>query len=79
MTLFLSFTAKTFDEYNHFLPPTGTKPGHIFDRYIPPDEVRSKLDRIKGHLVWMPLDFLKDAHMAEMGLQVNQFTESIYT
>jgi len=42
-------------------------------------EVKKQLDRIKGHLVWMPLDFLVDAEMAEPGLQVNQFTESIYT
>lgn len=46
---------------------------------IPPVEIRAKLDQIKGHLVWMPLDFLKDAEMAEKGLQVNQFTESVYT
>ncbi|KAK3943299.1 hypothetical protein QBC46DRAFT_44635 [Diplogelasinospora grovesii] len=70
---------KTFDDYNGFLPPKGIKPGHIFDRMIPPDEVRRKLDQIKGHLVWMPLDFLKDAAMAEYGLQVNQWTESVYT
>jgi hypothetical protein len=43
---------------------------------IPPEEIRAKLDQIKGHLVWMPLEFLKDASMAETGLQVNQFTES---
>jgi phospholipase D1/2 len=41
--------------------------------------VRQELDKIKGHLVWMPLDFLKDANMAEKGLQVNAYTESIYT
>jgi phospholipase D1/2 len=46
---------------------------------IPPEEIRQKLDQIKGHLVWMPLDFLKDAEMAEKGLQVNAWTESIYT
>jgi len=46
---------------------------------IPPHEIREKLDQIKGHLVWMPLDFLRDAPMAEKGLQVNSFTESIYT
>lgn len=37
------------------------------------------LDRIRGHLVLMPMDFLKDAEMAEPGLQVNSWTESIYT
>ena len=57
----------------------GVKPGHIFDRMIPPQEVRQKLEKIKGHLVWMPLQFLRDAEMAEKGLQVNQWTESVYT
>lgn len=46
---------------------------------IPPHEIRQKLDQIKGHLVWMPLEFLKDAQMAERGLQVNEWTESVYT
>lgn len=70
---------KTFEEYNTYLPPKGVKPGHIFDHMIPPQEIRKKLDRVKGHLVWMPLEFLKDAEMAEKGLQVNQFTESVFT
>lgn len=69
----------TFDDYDKFLPPKGTKPGHIFDRMMPPQDIRAKLDQVKGHLVWMPLDFLKDAEMAEKGLQVNQFTESVFT
>jgi phospholipase D1/2 len=46
---------------------------------IPPDEVRQKLDKVRGHLVWMPLEFLRDANMAEKGLQINQWTESVYT
>ena len=46
---------------------------------MPAQEVRDKLDQIKGHLVWMPLEFLRDAEMAEKGLQVNAYTESIYT
>jgi phospholipase D1/2 len=70
---------KNFDDYNTFLPPKGVKAGHIFDKFLPPEEIRQKLDQIKGHLVWMPLDFLKDANMAETGLQVNQITESVYT
>ncbi|XXG95125.1 hypothetical protein Hte_001385 [Hypoxylon texense] len=69
---------KTFDDYNTFLPPKGVKAGHIFDRFLPPEDIRKKLDQIKGHLVWMPLDYLKDANMAETGLQVNSWTESVY-
>lgn len=71
---------KTFDEYNTFLPPKGVKAGHVFDRMQDSIDIRKKLDLVKGHLVWMPLDFLRDVdNMAEVGLQVNQFTESVYT
>lgn len=73
------FLVKTFEDYDHFRPAKGIKTGHIFDRFIPPEDVREKLDKIKGHLVWMPLEFLSEAEMAETGLQVNQWTESIYT
>lgn len=66
---------KTFDDYDKFSPQGQVKQGHIQDEYIPVDEVKKKLDEIKGHLVWMPLDFLKDAEMAEPGLSVNQLTE----
>ncbi|EAU32910.1 hypothetical protein ATEG_06366 [Aspergillus terreus NIH2624] len=66
---------KNFEEYDHFRPAKGRKMGHLFDPYQPAKDVREKLDQIKGHLVWMPLDFLKDAEMAEPGLQVNQITE----
>lgn len=69
---------KTFEDYDRFLPPKGVKSGHVFDMFLPPEDARAKLDQIKGHLVWMPLDFLKDAEMAEKGLQVNQWTESVY-
>jgi len=70
---------RTFEDYNKFLPEHGYKQGHIIDQYKPGKEVREKLDQIKGHLVWHALDFLKDAQMAERGLQVNNITESIYT
>jgi len=71
---------KNFDDYDAFLGAKGSrKAGHLYDMYQPVDVVRQELDKIKGHLVWMPLDFLKDANMAEKGLQVNAYTESIYT
>ncbi|KAI1352454.1 phospholipase D/nuclease [Xylaria sp. FL0043] len=70
---------KTFDDYNLYLPPKNVKSGHIFDRFLPPEDIRAKLDKVKGHLVWMPLDYLKDVNMAETGLQVNSWTESVYT
>ena len=70
---------KTFDDYDTFLPPKGNKAGHIFDKMRSNSDIKGSLDKIKGHLVWMPMDFLKDAQMAETGLQVNSWTESIYT
>lgn len=70
---------KSFEDYNSFAPKESVKQGHLHDKYMPVEEVRKKLDQIRGHLVWMPLDFLKDAEMAEKGLQVNQFTESVFT
>ncbi|KAL3490452.1 hypothetical protein BJX62DRAFT_207184 [Aspergillus germanicus] len=70
---------RTFEDYDRYRAKDGYKLGHLYDPFVPVKEVREKLDKIKGHLVWMPLDFLKDAEMAEPGLQVNQYTESIYT
>lgn len=70
---------KTFDDYDRYMPSRGVKAGHIFDQFMPPEDARKKLSEIKGHLVWFPLDFLKDAEMAEWGLQLNSFTESVYT
>lgn len=64
---------KTFADYNDFAPKNKIKQGHLFDPYMPAKEVRAKLDQIRGHLVWMPLDFMKDEEMAERGLQVNRY------
>lgn len=76
----MGLAVKTFDDYSAFLPRHNKfKQGHLHDPFMPAEEVRQKLDQIKGHLVWMPLEFLKDAEMAEKGLQVNAYTESIYT
>ncbi|EQK98271.1 Phospholipase D [Ophiocordyceps sinensis CO18] len=70
---------KTFEDYDRYLPPRGVKSGHIYDQFMPPGDAREKLDQIKGHLVWMPMKFLQDVEMAERGLQVNSWTESVYT
>ena len=71
---------KTFEDYDRFLGAKGSrKAGHIYDEFQPVEIVRQELDKIKGHLVWMPLRFLENAEMAEKGLQVNSVTESVYT
>ncbi|TQS32610.1 hypothetical protein Golomagni_07072, partial [Golovinomyces magnicellulatus] len=72
-------TVKTFDDYDRYLPPRGVKAGHIFDQFMPAEDARQKLGQIKGHLVRMPMEFLKDAEMAERGLAINSWTESVYT
>ena len=74
---------RTFDDYDAFTPNLKAdkehRQGHLYDKKRPVADVRAQLDRIQGHLVWMPLHFLEDAEMAEKGLQVNAYTESIYT
>ena len=70
----------SFEDYDAFVPRHAKfKQGHLHDPFMDGQEVREKLDGIKGHLVWMSLEFLRDAEMAEKGLQVNAYTESIYT
>lgn len=70
---------KNFDDYDRYLPPKGVKAGHVYDQFMPPEEAREKLSQVRGHLVCMPMEFLQDAEMAERGLQVNAWTESVYT
>jgi phospholipase D1/2 len=74
---------KSFADYEKFTPnpkqDKDHKQGHVYPRDMPMAEIKQKLDKIKGHLVWMPLDFLRDAEMAEKGLQLNAMTESVYT
>lgn len=70
----------TFEEYDNFLGKQGSrKMGHLYDQFMPASVVRTELDKVKGHLVWMPLQFLKSEEMAEKGMQVNSWTESVYT
>ncbi|KAF1992379.1 putative phospholipase PldA [Aulographum hederae CBS 113979] len=76
---------KNFDDYAKFVPnpdkdkTSDFKQGHLTATDLSVQEIKMKLDMVKGHLVWMPLDFLCEAEMAEKGLQVNAYTESIYT
>lgn len=66
---------RTWKEYDDFAPRHSVKQGHLNDPFMPVAEVRKTLDKVRGHLVWMPLHFLEDEEMAEKGLQVNQYTE----
>lgn len=66
---------RTFEEFDNFRPRGKIKQGHLHDPYVPVEDVKKKLDQVRGHLVWMPLEFLKDEDMATPGLSVNQLTE----
>jgi phospholipase D1/2 len=74
---------KTFDDYKKFLDSKsggGRKHGHLYDHEDLTDaQIKEQLGRIRGHLVWMPLDFLDDAEMAERGFGLNSLTDSLYT
>ncbi|RMZ81223.1 hypothetical protein DV737_g2706, partial [Chaetothyriales sp. CBS 132003] len=69
---------KTWSDYDNFAPRSRTTQGHLHDPYMPAKQVREELDKIRGHLVWMPLDFLCQEEMAAKGLQVNAVTENVY-
>ena len=66
---------RTWKDYDSFAPRKTIKQGHLHDPHVPVEAVRKELDKIRGHLAWMPLDFLCEEEMAERGLQVNQYTE----
>lgn len=75
-----AFIVAAFKDYTSFIPGERIKQGHLFEpervnERLTAAQIRAKLDEIRGHLVDMPLDFLKDAVMAETGLQVNAYTE----
>ncbi|KAF2870829.1 hypothetical protein BDV95DRAFT_607948 [Massariosphaeria phaeospora] len=73
---------RTWADYDSFTPNPkgdGHRQGHLYNTDRSAKEVRRELDRVRGHLVWMPMRFLEEEQMAERGLQVNAYTESIYT
>jgi len=76
-------TIKTWKDYDEFLPRgKDVKEGHLhgdISEKMSTKQIKKELDKIRGHLVWMPLEFLREEQMAEKGLQVNALTESIYT
>ncbi|KAL7275374.1 hypothetical protein RUND412_001679 [Rhizina undulata] len=71
---------RTWKDYDLFLPNNFKefKRGHLLTD-MPLRDVKAKLSEIKGHLVWMPLNFLCDEELSEKGLAVNALTESMYT
>lgn len=66
---------RTWKDYDNFAPRNTIKQGHLHDPYMPVDAVKKEMDKIRGHLVWMPLDFLCEEEMAKWGMQVNSVTQ----
>lgn len=66
---------RTWKDYDTFAPRDTVKQGHLHDPYMPVAAVKKEMDRIRGHLVWMPLDFLCEEEMATWGVQVNSMTQ----
>jgi phospholipase D1/2 len=38
---------RTFEDYQNFLPRNDTKQGHLYNKYMPDDEVKRALDKIR--------------------------------
>ncbi|KAL9946685.1 hypothetical protein D7B24_007962 [Verticillium nonalfalfae] len=84
-------TWKDYDEFfsRHFANPGTGKPGdgkveygHVVTEEFPGGvaEVKEWLSRVRGNLVEMPLKFLIDVpDIAIEGLQLNSFTQELYT
>lgn len=65
-------------------PQAAEKWGHVVRSEFSPGaqgarEVKEILSAVRGMLVEMPLDFLKDEDVAQEGLGLNAFTEALYT
>ncbi|GJN91854.1 hypothetical protein Rhopal_004878-T1 [Rhodotorula paludigena] len=56
--------AAIFNELFHCVPSadveTWEQPGHIADPSMPIDHIKSQLDRVRGHIVAAPLNFLRE-------------------
>ncbi|GAA6031278.1 hypothetical protein NBRC10512_003294 [Rhodotorula toruloides] len=64
--------------YKAFVPQHPIKPGHVASLDIPVSEIKSKLSQVRGRIVPMPLNFLKDAKVFETDASVNPVTMAIY-
>ncbi|KAM5446440.1 putative phospholipase D [Microsporum audouinii] len=78
---------KEFYEYN-FRKPDGKEetqprylPGHVIRDEFPEGvkAVKEELAKVKGTIVEMPLMFLAEEDIAKEGLNLNSFTETLYT
>ncbi|KAI8376797.1 hypothetical protein BD560DRAFT_445548 [Blakeslea trispora] len=57
-------TVHTFEQHRKFLPdPTKVPHGHVADLELHGRDIRQRLERIRGHLVQFPFNYLKDENM----------------
>ncbi|KAI8454268.1 hypothetical protein BY996DRAFT_4582083 [Phakopsora pachyrhizi] len=70
-----------WDDYKRYVPsgPDAPKVCHVAPSAGSLSDVKRELNRIKGHLVEMPLDFLEQDEMYKESASVNPATMLIYT
>ncbi|KAG2181757.1 hypothetical protein INT44_008572 [Umbelopsis vinacea] len=71
-----------WDDYKQFFPdPTKVNSGHIADPNMSVEEVRSHLDKVRGHLVLFPLNFLDGVDLKGESLEAlaNDAIMELYT
>ncbi|KAI7901029.1 uncharacterized protein BX663DRAFT_516053 [Cokeromyces recurvatus] len=64
-------TVHTFEQHRHFVPdPMNTLPGHIAEPWNNTNEqIQSKLEKIQGHLVEFPTEYMKNVNMTASVMQ----------
>ncbi|ORY93035.1 hypothetical protein BCR43DRAFT_496218 [Syncephalastrum racemosum] len=70
-----------WDQYHEFYPdPTKLDIGHVADPGMPVEEIRGHLDRVRGHLVEFPTEFLKEVDMEGTSIPlISDLTQELYT
>lgn len=75
------FQAEVKDEKGNVKTPAGPeRVGHVVrSKFRNVQEVKEALSVVRGHLVEMPLKFLNTEDIAQEGVGLNAFTETVYT
>lgn len=67
-----------WNSYVAFVPQAPMMPGHVARQDMPLQYIKENLSRVRGHLVTMPLNFLKKEDLMALDSAVNPLTLSIY-
>lgn len=71
-----------WDDYKLFFPdPTKINSGHVADPNMSVEEIRSQLDKVRGHLVLFPMNFLDgvDLKGESLAALANDAVMELYT